>query len=78
MHVTRITPLAPAAANAPAFDRTARLDAIRSDMRNAVAFTARAHHGWGGPDPTPVPAPTVPVPAPTVPAPTEPTVPVAP
>ena len=63
MQVTRITPLAPLAPVAPVLDRGARLDALRDDMRNAVAFTARAHHGWGGPDPTPTPNPA-PTPAP--------------
>lgn len=86
MQVTRITnvmttasrPAAAATASATGtsstgFDRQGRIEAIRSEMRNAIAFTAKAHHGWGGPDPTPDPDPVVPTPTPvpTTPAPTE-------
>ena len=58
-------PAAGARGSATGFDRASRLEAIRTEMRNAVAFTAKAHHGWGGPDPSPAPNPTpTPVPAP--------------
>lgn len=73
-NVTMGTLTAPAAAPANArADRPARLEAIRTEMLSPVQFTARSHHGWGGPDPVDPPtAPTTPPATPTEPAPATP------
>lgn len=44
------SPTQTATGTATTFDRTAALASIGSELSNAVAFTAQAHHGWGGGD----------------------------